>query len=158
MLTGRKIFGVNTPSSVEGEQTMESSQWNALTLPTGKYASSTDIKLSTVQQVWDTTTVRPGSTHKGARQLNGRRCTAPWETENRNIILLCLLITMPMAAFTATILWLVFRYKIDHMQCAYQELCPKDGLNNSTNNANNYYVDFPATRLIFIASWSSTVC
>jgi len=78
--------------------------------------------------------------------------------ENRDVFLMCLLITVPMVAFTVIILRLVLGNKIVDMHCAYQELCPKNGLNNSTNTVENYYVDFPAARLAFIASWSSTVC
>ena len=83
--------------------------------------------------------------------------TANPRSAHRSIILLCLLVTIPMVAFTATILQLVFGYRVDDMQCAHQELCPKNGLNNNIDTVDNYYVDFPAARLAFVASWSSTV-
>jgi hypothetical protein len=80
-----------------------------------------------------------------------------WSAGNRNIILLCLLIIIPITAFTAIILRLVFSNKIDPTQCAHQELCPTNGTTNGLDATHNYYVNYPAARLAFVASWSSTV-
>jgi hypothetical protein len=80
-----------------------------------------------------------------------------WKTKARPIIMSCSLAFVPMIAFTATILWLVFGHLVQSVACPYEELCPKDGALNSTADTSNYYVDFPAARLVFIASWSSTM-
>ena len=136
---------------------------DAQSLPTVRSVSSTDITLSTSQHGKDyatslgTMTPNPDSTHQDYCPPTARRYKALQRIENRNILLLCLLVTVPMVAFTVTVLFLVFGYKIDDMKCAYQELCSKEGLSNGTNTMDNYYVDFPAARLVFISSWSSTV-
>jgi hypothetical protein len=80
-----------------------------------------------------------------------------WSPGNRNILLLCLLVTIPITAFTTTMLRLVFGNKTDAIQCVYQELCPNDGTMSGIDTEHNYYVDYPAARLAFVASWSSTV-
>jgi hypothetical protein len=80
-----------------------------------------------------------------------------WSPGNRNILLLCMLVIIPITAFTATMLRLVFGNKTDAGQCAYQELCPNNGSISGIDTEHNYYVDYPAARLAFVASWSSTV-
>jgi hypothetical protein len=80
-----------------------------------------------------------------------------WKVSTRNILSICFLVTIPMVAFTTTILWLIFGNMLNETACPYPELCPNLSGTNGTDFRNNYYVDFPATRLVFIASWSSSL-
>lgn len=79
-----------------------------------------------------------------------------WRLEKRKIILLCLLVTLPMTAFTITILWLIFGHLVGAAFCPVPELCPRD-ISAGVDIVDYYYVDYPAAQLAFIASWSSTV-
>ncbi|KAF2195565.1 hypothetical protein K469DRAFT_649646 [Zopfia rhizophila CBS 207.26] len=73
----------------------------------------------------------------------------------RKIILQCLLVTTPMLASSIIVLYIVYAQLIEE-GCPSQELCPGPNLTNVTLKT-HYYVDFPAARLAFISSWSSTV-
>jgi hypothetical protein len=81
------------------------------------------------------------------------------DRQKRDIVILCLITVLPMIAFTATILLLVFRYNFYTDRCTHPELCfnANYGSSNDTNMADYYFVDYPAARLVFVASWSSTV-
>lgn len=63
------------------------------------------------------------------------------------------MIAVPMIGFSIIILALVFTKRMEKATCPYPELCPS--LNETRNDF--YYVDFPATRLVFVASWSSSI-
>lgn len=80
----------------------------------------------------------------------------PWKAHTRKIFLASSLIVVPMVLFTITICWIVFAHRLDQAGCPYLELCPGSDLVNITSPA-YYYVDFSATQLAFISSWSSTV-
>jgi hypothetical protein len=80
-----------------------------------------------------------------------------WKIATRRILSICFLVTIPMVAFTTTVLWLVFGNILGETECPYPELCPDLNGTNGTDFRNNYYVDFPAARLVFIASWSSSL-
>lgn len=69
------------------------------------------------------------------------------------LILGCFVVSMPMAGFSIIIVALVFANKMEKATCPYPELCPS--LN--TTKSDFYYVDFSATRLVFVASWSSSI-
>ncbi|KAK7179762.1 hypothetical protein PSPO01_14154 [Paraphaeosphaeria sporulosa] len=80
----------------------------------------------------------------------------PWRAHTRKIFLACGIVVIPMIAFTIAIIWVVFVNLINENHCPYPELCPgRDILNASSKHY--YYVDYPAARLMFISSWSSTV-
>jgi hypothetical protein len=73
----------------------------------------------------------------------------------RKIVLHCLLVTTPMLASALVILGIVYS-KLVTSNCPDVELCRGSDFANSTSN-HVYYVDYPAARLAFISSWSSTV-
>jgi hypothetical protein len=86
-----------------------------------------------------------------------RRNWNPCRVEVRKILALCLSIAIPMITFTTIVMWLVLGHKMTATQCPYQELCPNNGTFENTRATTFYYVDYPAARLAFVASWSSTV-
>ncbi len=59
----------------------------------------------------------------------------------------------PLIAFSIVILWLIFHYRVQPVLSSQLDLqtAPNE------NDAAYYYVNFPATQLLFITSWSSTV-
>jgi hypothetical protein len=73
-----------------------------------------------------------------------------------DILVACSLIVVPMILFTSVSLALVFSNTSSNQGCSFDDLCPTAGLINATSN-NYYYVDFSATSLVFISSWSSTI-
>jgi hypothetical protein len=78
------------------------------------------------------------------------------QAHTHNILLACGLIVVPMVAFTSVVLAFVFANIVSNQGCSFNDLCHTAGLINATSNT-YYYVDFSATSLIFISSWSSTV-
>lgn len=86
----------------------------------------------------------------------------PWQMHNRKIILACGLALIPMLAFTLTFLGLVFSRSMKlNAECApgHEALCPASIPLNITAGVSeaNYYVDYPAARLVFLGSLSSTI-
>ncbi|KAF2726617.1 hypothetical protein EJ04DRAFT_571109 [Polyplosphaeria fusca] len=73
----------------------------------------------------------------------------------RKITLVASLVTVPIVVFTVTLCWLVFANLVNETSCPLPKLCPKHDILQSTGGY--YYVDYPAARLVFIASWSSTI-
>lgn len=77
-------------------------------------------------------------------------------TTNRRIVgnikLQTSLLVVPLLLFTAVLLGLVYGYEWDKRHTPIDNL-PLD----SSFKANVIYVDYPATNLILVASWSSTV-
>lgn len=71
------------------------------------------------------------------------------------IILHCLIVTTPMLISSLVILSIVYANLVTP-RCPSKELCPASGLINTTSRA-FYYIDFPATQLAFVSSWSATV-
>jgi hypothetical protein len=70
----------------------------------------------------------------------------------RDIWLACMISSIPLVAFSALLLGLVFHYQV----------IPKSPISSSfasaaTADPSVVYVDFPATTLIIVASWSSTM-
>ncbi|OAP61647.1 hypothetical protein AYL99_03850 [Fonsecaea erecta] len=63
------------------------------------------------------------------------------------------IVTLPMLAFSALLLGLVYHYRVTHSPAATSGLRTDD----LTDEPGIYYVDLSATVLIFIASWSSTL-
>lgn len=96
-------------------------------------------------------------THAGKwRKFRSCQVNNPWEAHTWKIFLASSLIVIPMVAFTITILWVVFANKLHQAGCPYPELCPGPDVVNITSPS-HYYIDFSATQLAFISSWSSTV-
>jgi len=79
-----------------------------------------------------------------------------WAPHTRGVVAACALVFIPITLFTIVLLSLVFRYEINEATCPYHEMCPGSNRMNRTTNS-HYYIDFPAARLVFIASWSSTI-
>jgi hypothetical protein len=75
---------------------------------------------------------------------------------SKHILLVASTVVVPMITFTVVILVLVHANLASHLDCPYREICPQSPVVNVTKPS-YYYVDFPATRLVFISSWSSTV-
>jgi hypothetical protein len=75
---------------------------------------------------------------------------------SKHILLASSVVVIPMITFTVVILVLVYANLASNLHCPYGEICPQSPVINITKPS-NYYVDFPATRLVFISSWSSTV-
>lgn len=78
-----------------------------------------------------------------------------WKPHTRNIIFYCLLVTIPMIASSLAILALIFA-NLTKESCPSEELCQLLDLVNTTSTS-HYYVDYPAARLAFISSCSSTI-
>jgi hypothetical protein len=75
----------------------------------------------------------------------------PLHNHTKKIMWLCALVVIPIIAFTIVILVLVFANTVENMACICADVCPPPSLLNTTNKS-SYNVDFPATRLVFIAS------
>jgi hypothetical protein len=69
------------------------------------------------------------------------------------IVVLLGLVSIPLIVFSVVILWLVFHFRI------FPSSSPLSDLQTVPNESDKsyYYVNFSATRLIFIASWSSSI-
>lgn len=83
------------------------------------------------------------------------RCAPALSLHRRKISLYCLAIVTPMIASCSIITWIVFANLV-HERCQVKELCHEQDTTNTTSK-DHFYVDFPAARLAFIASGSSTV-
>jgi hypothetical protein len=70
-----------------------------------------------------------------------------------SIFLSLAIVSVPLALFSGVLLALVFRYRITQSTSPFSDL----RLANGENDSLYYYVNFPAARLIFVASWSSSV-
>jgi len=81
--------------------------------------------------------------------------TISYPPHTRKIVLHCLLVTTPMLSSSLVILYIVYS-KLITSNCPDEELCRGSNSANSTSR-NAYHVDYPAARLAFISSWSSTV-
>lgn len=75
---------------------------------------------------------------------------------SKHILLASSIGVVPMITFTVVILVLVYANLASHLGCHYDAICPHSPVVNVTK-ASYYYVDYPATQLVFISSWSSTV-
>jgi hypothetical protein len=75
---------------------------------------------------------------------------------NKEIVIACSLILLPMLGFSVLILGLVFDNNFRLNDCPYPDLCHNV---NSLDvlRGRNYYVDFPVGRLAFISSLSATI-
>lgn len=78
------------------------------------------------------------------------------KAHSKQLLLASSIVVLPMITFTVVILVLVFANLAEHLHCPYDSICPKSPLVNATRTS-YYYIDYPATRLVFVASWSSTV-
>ncbi|KAJ4166050.1 hypothetical protein NW765_007276 [Fusarium oxysporum] len=70
----------------------------------------------------------------------------------RDISLACMISLIPLAAFSAFLLGLVFRYRVIPESPVSSTFAAAASIDR-----NAIYVDFPATTLIIVASWSSTM-
>jgi hypothetical protein len=75
---------------------------------------------------------------------------------NKEIVIACSLILLPMLGFSVLILGLVFDKNFRLNDCPYPELC-HDVNSLDLLRGRNYYVDFPVGRLAFISSLSATI-
>jgi hypothetical protein len=74
-----------------------------------------------------------------------------WTPHTRKIVLSCLLVVVPMIAFTVSVLWIVLARSVNLADCPYPDLCPDLGTINTIDQS-AYYVDFQAGRLVFVSS------
>lgn len=79
-----------------------------------------------------------------SRRMSGR---------TREITFACILMTIPMAAFSALLLGLIYYYRVVPSKLTSDTL----QLPGEQSNSNAIYVQISATTLTTIASWSSTV-
>lgn len=108
---------------------------------------------------------RKSATDSAKSSQNANRFPKSWyywmriQRQKCDILILAFVTAGPMVAFTATILAMVLGYKYSTVECAHADFCStsKNMSINGTADTQYYYVDFPAARLVFIASWSSTV-
>jgi hypothetical protein len=77
-------------------------------------------------------------------------------SDTLRILLAASLIVVPIVSFTITILWIVFTRRVGNAQCPFLEICPGPELVNTTSTS-DYFIDFPAARLAFVSSLSSTI-
>lgn len=63
------------------------------------------------------------------------------------------IVTIPMLAFSAVLLGLIYKYRVTHSTTGNDRLRSP----GTSDEAGVYYVDMSATVLIFISSWSSSV-
>lgn len=99
----------------------------------------------------DTTEAEDGVSEDGAPPSKLAPRAKP--SFNFDILLACLTATLPMIFLSVATLYIVFHYRIDDTVCQLQELCPQ--LNQTSSDV--YLVDFSATTLTTIASWSSSI-
>jgi hypothetical protein len=78
------------------------------------------------------------------------------QPHTKHILLASSIVVIPMVAFTTVLLVLVFDNLADYLHCPHEEICPESPAVNHTSSS-HYYVDFPATRLVFVSSLSSTI-
>ncbi|KAF2731951.1 hypothetical protein EJ04DRAFT_554397 [Polyplosphaeria fusca] len=76
-----------------------------------------------------------------------------WKSPVTKIVIVASMVVIPMVVFSIAILALIFTHQMEKVTCPYEDLCP---MLNQTDN-NYYYVDYSATQLVFIASWSSSI-
>jgi hypothetical protein len=90
------------------------------------------------------------------RRLGHRpRSSLGLELHTKKILQGCLLVVVPMTSFSIVMLALVFANLTGNMTCPNADICPGPPIVNSTSPF-YYYVDYPATRIVFVPSWSST--
>jgi hypothetical protein len=82
--------------------------------------------------------------------------TRLWKDHNKEIVIACSLVLLPMVGFSVLILGLVFDNRFSLNECPSPELC------HNVNSPDllrgfNYYVDLPVGRLAFISSLSATI-
>jgi hypothetical protein len=75
---------------------------------------------------------------------------------SKHILLASSIVVVPMVTFTVVILVLVFDNLADSLHCPHEAICPEPPLVNIISSS-HYYIDFPATRLVFVSSLSSTI-
>jgi hypothetical protein len=78
------------------------------------------------------------------------------QPHTKHILLASSLVVVPMVTFTTVLLVLVFDNLADHLHCPHKDICPETPAVNVTSSS-HYYVNFPATRLVFVSSLSSTI-
>jgi hypothetical protein len=78
------------------------------------------------------------------------------KAHTKHLLLVSSIVVVPMVAFTVVILVLVFDNLADYLHCPHEATCPESPLVNIISPS-HYYIDFPATRLVFVSSLSSTI-
>jgi hypothetical protein len=71
----------------------------------------------------------------------------------KDIGLAFFLVSIPLFIFSVVLLGLVSHFRVSHGHVPYSNL----DFPGSQDEARVYYMDFSATRLIFVASWSSSL-
>lgn len=82
----------------------------------------------------------------------------PFEAQNRSIIIVYYRVLFPMVMFTVVILWMILVHPIQPSDCPMDDFCMSPAqLHHTAFTSSDYIVEFPVARLVFIASWSSTL-
>jgi hypothetical protein len=89
-------------------------------------------------------------------KVKSRRQDEPGRTHTQRILAGGALVAVPMVVFTIVILALVFSNILENTACPHGDIRPEQPLVNTTSKS-HYYVDYPAARLVWISSFSSTV-
>lgn len=114
--------------------------------------------LLNVHEVASSDNVSNVSPKPSLERKESQRQKNPFATQNRVIIVSCCVVLLPMAAFTAVLLWMIFAHLVQPLECTSTDLCMTAAQLNQTNfTSADYIVDVPAAQLVFIASWSSTL-
>jgi hypothetical protein len=88
------------------------------------------------------------------RLAHRSRSSLGLKLHTKKILQGCLLVVVPMTSFSIVMLALVFANLASNTTCSNAVLCPGPPIINSTSSS-YYYVDYRATRLVFVSSWSS---
>ncbi|ORX97952.1 hypothetical protein BCR34DRAFT_158720 [Clohesyomyces aquaticus] len=101
-------------------------------------------------------TLNPGSPYTtGGSTSTTKRVDPASPIQRRKIIVIGSIVAIPMIVCDCIILWIVFKNQVEASTCPYPELC--HAKLNGTASSSYYYIDFPAARLAFVSSWSSTI-
>lgn len=88
-----------------------------------------------------------------AQESNAARTANHSTGRSSDILLNTCFIVLPMLIFPGVLLGLVYAYRVQQVAPLHSNLA----LPGETPESGVYYVNLPATRLIFISSWSSSV-
>jgi hypothetical protein len=78
------------------------------------------------------------------------------QAHSKHLLLALSIVVVSMVTFTVAIIVLVFANIANYLHCPQEEIRPESLVVNIITSS-HYYVDFPATRLVFVSPLSSTI-
>lgn len=138
----------DVPNSV---QTPSDAEWSQATFTydtaLGANVSSLNETSSIQSNNWPLTEKR----YPLAVETHGVRCPKPtiWKT----ILLPAVIVIIPMALLVAGLLGLIFGYRVKSDESLFEEVSNADAMRNHAV----VLVNYSATRIVFVASWASTL-